>query len=862
MTPRLSWKTAAKIAWREGRASSVKFFFVILAVAAGVGALTGVRGFAVSFRQLLLKEARTLMAADVSVRQFLLPNAEQQAKLVEFEKQGILRTWITETVTMAATERMPDPLLVSVKAVDPSEYPFYGEVILKPAGRLAAVLTADQAVVSEDLLLRLQMKLGDTIKVGGVDFRAAAIVDKEPDRMAGSLNVGPRLMLSRAGLERTNLLRFGSRAAQRLLFKLPPSVKGPPDAVNAANVEKIRLELKSVFPEAMVIDFRETHPLITRGLTRSTTFLSLVSLIALIVGAIGVAMAIHSHVQQRLDSIAIMKCLGANSMQVMRIYLLQTLALGLLGGLLGVFFGALIQAAFPLLIARYFQIAPDFRIDPGSVAQGILIGLLATVLFTAVPLLAVRHIRPILILRRDMSETRLPWRERLRRQWPALLAGVLILLGMAGIAGWLAEGSWRDSARLGLFFVGGLSFSLALLSGAAWLLLWLLRRFQQHVPFWFPSALRHGIANLYRPGNQAGAVLVALGVGVMFTLTVYLVQQQMIGQLAASAPPGMPNVFLIDIQETQKDALVKLLKAQQGVTKEPEIVPAVAIRLKSVDGKALNQMDLKGFERRFLQTRTVTWYDTKPDFVEMASGSWLAGPNDVLINEDAAKALKAKRGTALQFDAYGRTIAVQVVGTFKIEQVRMGSGVEFIFRKQQLAGLPLNYFGGVRVKTSQVAALQRASYRQFPTVSVINVADVLDIIQEVVDQIAVVVRFISGFAIVAGIIILASSVAGTRFRRVREVAILKTLGGTRRRIAAIFSVEFVVLGAMAGLLGGGLATGFSHLLLSRFFEADLGASIVPVLVAIVGSAFIANVAGWLASSRILAQRPLRILRDE
>ena len=166
------------------------------------------------------------------------------------------------------------------------------------------------------------------------------------------------------------------------------------------------------------------------------------------------------------------------------------------------------------------------------------------------------------------------------------------------------------------------------------------------------------------------------------------------------------------------------------------------------------------------------------------------------------------------------------------------------------------------MKTSQVAALQRASYRQFPTISVINVADVLDIIQEVVDQIAVVVRFISGFAILAGIIILASSVAGTRFRRIREVAILKTLGGTRRRIAAIFSVDFLILGGLAGLLGGLLATGFAHLLMSRFFEADLGPSIVPVLLAIAATAFIANIAGWLASSRILAQRPLRILRDE
>jgi putative ABC transport system permease protein len=860
MKPHLSWKTAAKIAWREGRASSVKFFFVILAVAAGVGALTGVRGFAASFRQLLLKEARTLMAADVSVRQFVLPNADQQTYLQALEKRGIRRTWITETVTMAATERMPDPLLVSVKAVNPAEYPFYGHVILKPAARLADVLTADTVAVSEDLLLRMQMQVGDTIKVGGIDFRVAAIVDKEPDRMAGSLNVGPRLMLSRAGLERTNLLRFGSRASQRLLFKLPLPTNGT--AVNSAYVESVRKDLKDNFPEAMVIDFRETHPLITRGLTRSTTFLSLVSLIALIVGAIGVAMAIHSHVQQRLDSIAIMKCLGAGSAQVMRIYLLQTLALGLLGGLVGAVFGALIQAAFPLLIARYFQIAPDFRIDPGSVGQGILIGLLATILFTAVPLLAVRHIRPILILRRDMSETRLPWRERLRRQWPALLAGLLILLGMAGIAGWLGEGNLRESARLGGFFVGGLSFSIGVLTGAAWLLLWLLRRIQRSMPAWVPSAARHGIANLYRPGNQASAVLVALGVGVMFTLTVFLVQQQMIGQLAASAPPGMPNVFLIDIQESQRDGLVKLLKSQKGVTKEPEIVPAVAVRLKTVNGTAVDQLGLKGFDRRFLQTRTVTWYDTRPDFVEMVKGTWFNNPDDILLSEDASKALNAPTGTQLQFDAYGRAIAARVAGIYKIEQVRMGSGVEFIFRHQQLSGLPLNYFGGVRVKTSQVSALQRASYRQFPTISVINVADVLDIIQEVVDQIAVVVRFISGFAILAGIIILASSVAGTRFRRVREVAILKTLGGTRRRIAAIFSVEFLVLGALAGLLGGLLASGFTQLLMSRFFEAEPTASIVPVLAAIAATAFIANIAGWLASSRILAQRPLRILRDE
>ena len=283
------------------------------------------------------------------------------------------------------------------------------------------MLTADTVAVSEDLLLRMQMQIGDTIKVGGIDFRVAAIVDKEPDRMAGSLNVGPRLMMSRAGLERTNLLRFGSRAAQRLLFKLPldPRTK----AVNSPYVES------SARRTQVGVSGSDGHRLsrdASAHYARPDTlhdFPEPGESDRPDCGAIGVAMAIHSHVQQRLDSIAIMKCLGAGSTQVMRIYLLQTLALGLLGGLVGVFFGALIQSAFPLLIARYFQIAPDFRIDPGSVAQGILIGLLATMLFTAVPLLAVRHIRPILILRRDMSETRLAWRERLQPPMACFIGG-------------------------------------------------------------------------------------------------------------------------------------------------------------------------------------------------------------------------------------------------------------------------------------------------------------------------------------------------------------------------------------------------------------------------------------------------------
>ncbi|MBY0374373.1 MAG: ABC transporter permease [Bryobacteraceae bacterium] len=847
----ITWSTAAKIAWREAHASRVKFFFVVLAVAIGVGALTGVRGFAAAFRSMLLREARTLMAADLSLRQFLLPTEAQQKKFDELATRGLRRTWVTETLTMVAPAQGGDPLLSSIKAVDPAAYPFYGELRLAPAVRLGDALQPDTVIVSNEMLLRLNLEVGQFVRIGGLDFRIAAIVEKEPDRMTGSMNVGPRLMMSRAGLERAGLMQIGSRAAQRYLFQMP--MNRPQETI-----EKIRVELKAAFPESLIADYRETHPLVTRGLNRSTTFLSLVSLIALIVGALGVAMAMNSHLQQRLDSIAIMKCMGATSSAIMRIYALQTLGLGLAGGGLGIVLGAGVQAMFPILIARYFPVAPEFRFYWPSVIQGLATGVLTTVLFTLPPLLSIRDIRPVLILRREMAEAKRRWKQSL----PSIVSAVLILIGLGGIAAWLTEGSGQDAVRLGLYFAGGLAVSLLALYGVAWLLLWGLRKIQKKSSAQMPVGLRQGIANLYRPGNQAEAVLVALGVGVMFTLTIYLVQKQMLDQLTASAPPGMANVFLIDIRAHQKEELVKLLKAQKGLQSEPDLLAAVAARITKVNGTPVADLGLKGFERRFLQTRTVTWYDRQPDSTEVLQGLWPAHDDDICVGEDAAKGLKLSPGAELDWTSNGRDFRARVSCVFKTEEIRAGSTVEFIFRQPKLAGFPVTYFGGVRVRPADVPALQRASYQKFPTVTVINVADVIQIVQEVIDQIAVVVRFISAFAILAGVIILASSVAGTRFRRIREVVILKTLGGTRPAIARIFSIEFLILGAVAGLMGGALATGFSSLLLSRLFEATPRVNLLPNGVAVIATALVANLAGWLASFRILSQRPLEVLRAE
>jgi len=848
--PQLSWRVALRIASLELRASRARFLFVVLAVAVGVGSLTGVRGFSRAFRHMLLSQARTLMAADMTLRIFGQPTPEQESVLRSLEAGGVRRTPITETVTMASSSTTPDPLLVSVKAVDPRVYPFYGAVKLDPPQPLDRALTADTVAVSDDLLMRLKVRTGDTVHIGGQDFRIAGVVASEPDRMTGTLNVGPRVMISREGLERTGLITLGSRASERYLLRLP--------AAGGPSVADVRALLKRNFPEATIADYRETHPIITRGLDRATTFLSLIALIALVIGAMGVASAMHGHLQQKLDSIAVMKCLGARSAQVIRIYTTQTLMLGLAGGILGGLFGIAVAAAFPGMIGRYFSIDMAAAWDPRPALEGIGIAALVTLLFTVPPLLGIRTIRPAQVFRRDMATERRP-----RSAAPHLARGA-ILLGTGAVAATLTEGSLRDALRTGLFFTLALAVGIGLLAGAAWLLLRILRALQRRISV-LPAVLRHGLANLYRPGNQAQSAVVALGVGVMFTLMVFLIQDALVRQIRGSAPPGMPNVFLLDIPGAQRQAVSDLVKTQPGVTAAPEVAAAVAARIKDIDGRPIENFGLRDMARRFSRTRSVTEMADKPPETEILSGAWWA-PGDTepqtCVSEEAAKILHLGPGAEIDWDIWQHPVRTRVACIERSESIRMAARFEFLFNPGQLAGFPAVYYGSARVRPADVPALQRVLYRQFPTVTVVNVADVMQIVEGVVERIALVIRFISAFTILAGAVMVASSVAGTRFRRMREVVILKTLGASRRRIAWIFTVEFLALGAVAGLMGSVLASGFTALWVKQLLEIEFHPDWFAGALTILLAAGLAAAAGWAASFRVLGRKPLEILREE
>ncbi|MGB6157571.1 MAG: FtsX-like permease family protein [Acidobacteriaceae bacterium] len=851
--PVLPWSTAGRIAWRELRAGKAKFFFVLLSVAIGVAALTGVRGFSTSFARTLLEQARSIMAGDLSARMFRQATAaeSQQLDALASEKSGlgVRRTVVTETVSMAMVQGDPVPLLVTLKAVDPAEYPFYGAVVLSTGQDLRTALTDDTVVVDDNLLVRLRAKVGDPLKIGGRWFRIAAVIEKEPDRMTAGVGLGPRVMMTRRAMDETGLLQPGSRATERYLFALGDKLK----------VADVRAQIEKILPDAQVTDFRETSPTLTQGVDRATGLLSLICLVAMVLGAIGVAMAMRAHLQQRIEILAIMKSIGARSADILRIYLLQTLLLGVGGALIGVVLGLGVEYAFPTVLGRLLPLRPEIRLPLNPVLAALGTGILTTLLFCLPPLLDVRNVRPSLVLRRMVeSGDGAGWMGWLKEHKLQLGSVVVILAGLGGIAAALS-----DSMLVGKWFAICLAGLLVFILGLSAGTLRALRAFLSRTRLHLHSALRHGLANLYRPGNQSAAVLAALGTGVMLILSVFLMQRSIVNALHEDVKPDTPNLFLIDMSTEELPGIRAELAKQAGVIGGLEAVPIVSARVESIDGTPVDQLKVKNYPNRLLRNTTLSWADGLPEGTKVAQGKWWAGDSasGFAVVDRVAKRLNLKIGSQVTFVAGDKEVPVKVAAIYKIDGEHAFARSEFILPKALLADQPAVWYGDIHARPAAIPEIERALFATYPTVTVINIADILQTITGVVDQITIVIRFLAGFSILSGLIILASSVASTRFRRMREVVVLKTLGATRNRIATVFSVEFVVLGLLAGAVGTLFANVLSRILLHRMdvvFQRDLRGS----LTAVVGTAVLAVATGWIASFRILGQKPLEVLREE
>ena len=911
--PALPWSTAARIAWRELRASRAKFVFVLLSVAIGVAALTGVRGFSQAFQKALLGDARGIMAADLSARMFRLATPKEQQQLDALATSGVERTSVTETVSMALVQGDPVPLLISLKAVDPAVYPFYGHVILSPAGSIRDLLTDSTALVDDNLLVRLNAKVGDTLKIGTRHFRIAAVILREPDRMTAGVGLGPRVMITRHALLESGLLGLGSRASERYLFKIDG---------NKQDIATLRPELEKILPDAQIMDFRETSPELTRGLDNATGLLSLICLVAMVLGAIGVAMAMRAHLQQRIEILAIMKSIGARSSDILRIYLLQTIFLGLAGGLIGVVLGLGVEYVFPSLLGSLLPLRPPLALAAKPVAAALATGVLTTILFCLPPLLDVRHVRPIAVLRK-MVETaegvnllRPSGSPRQLRIQRILLAFVLVI-GLASLALWIAglrhhthrwslavlivdvlfgiavvaydfwgphfrerKLQWfaialivaglagiaavlSDSWTIGKWFAASLCAVLLVILGLSALTLRSLRAFLGKTRLHLPSALRHGLANLYRPGNQSSAVLAALGAGVMLILAVFLMQSAIVREMHNEVAAGTPNVFLVDIAPEELSGVQSLLAKQPGVQGKLETIPIISSRITCIDGVPVDQLKIQNYPRRMLRSAPISWSETIPQGTRITQGQWWKSPADpdLAVVDRVAHRLNLHIGSKVDFSVADRTISTRVTVIYKVDGEHAFARSEYILAPGLVRDLPATWYGAIHVAPASIAQLERTLFAAYPTITVINLADILQTIQDVAGHIILVIRFLAAFSILSGAIILASSVASTRFRRIREVVVLKTLGATRNRVAQVFSIEFLVLGLLSGAVGVLFANLLARVLLRRMdihWHADWVASTFTVF----ATAILAIVTGWIASFRILGQKPLEVLREE
>ncbi|MEW6324134.1 MAG: FtsX-like permease family protein [Nitrospirota bacterium] len=834
------------MAWRETRGAWRHFLFFLVCIALGVGSLVGVSGFSATLERTVRKEARSLMAADVQVRVNRPLSDAGRAALESWRRRGAEVVAASELVAMAANPASDATALVELKAVEPG-YPFYGELAVSPPEAARALADPAQALVEEGLLTRLGLEPGDHFQLGGADLLVAGVILKEPDRVVGAFSLGPRVLIGPAALAATELIQPGSRVRYRYLLKLPP---GQP---TAPVVEELETALAPEF--ARVSAYDDAQPRLQRFLQNLTVYLGLVGLISLLVGGIGVANSVRAFMQEKMDTLAVLKGLGADSPTLLRIYLLQTLLLGGLGSLAGLGLGVGVQWALPSLMAGLLPV----RLEPvaawGAMLRGVTMGVLTAGLFALWPLLGIRAVPPARLLRREVDEEAM-FQAGGRRPWAvaAAIVSALALLALWHIGQW----------TVGATFLGVLGAALGLLWAGAWLLVRAARRLpvrRARLP------LRQGVANLHRPGSQTVTALLSVGIGVTVMLAVALIEVNLLRQVDDHLPEDAPTFFFVDIQPDQADGFSSVL-VRRGLP--AELTPIVRSRLHAVGEETVAQMKLEGREDAwyFQREYVVTARAELPKGNRVVEGAWWPsrpGTEEPLISveQEAARGLGVGLGSRLTFDAQGRLITATVASLREVAWSNLGTNFFIIFSPGALDALTPTYLATTRTAApAEDLPLQRAVVAAFPNVTAINMRHVLDAIGSILNRIAHAVRFMAAFTLATGLLVLAGALAATRYRRIRETVILKALGATRGIIARIFAVEYAVLGVTAGLIGTGLACLLSYIVVRFFMMLPWEWDGAVLAMGLAAAVLLTVLTGFLTTLRVLGQKPLAVLRRE
>jgi putative ABC transport system permease protein len=840
-----------RMALREIRASWKRLLFFFVCIAVGVASIVAIRSVIQSARGALSREARFLLAADMRVQSNnpLTPavrdriDRERRAGRISASSEAI------EVETMLRPVAKPGLKMVELYAVQP-EFPLRGTMTLRDNVAYShALLRNHGTLVRPELLAQLDLKVGDQVLIGTQPFEIRGVVLAEPGRSMGVFTLGPRIFIDHADLPSTGLLTFGTRADYEMLLRVPDEV-----------IDDLTGDLTLAFVNQFVgvRSYRRSQDRMGENLTRSENYLSLVGLVVLILGGIGVSSVTRVFVQQKVRSIAILKCIGTTTREVLSVYMTQVLVLGLAGSLLGVVLAGVIVAVLPSLVGEVAQLLQvEYGLTAGAVAQGLAVGLLVSLLFSLVPLLEVRHVKPSLLLRQDIPPpSTFDW-----VKWATTLA---VAASLVSVASWQA-----GSLRVGLLLSAGFIAIAFVLHLAGVVLV----RAVQPLRYARSFALRQAVLHIARPGNQTRVILLAVGLGTFFILGVRSLQANLLRDFAVQVGENAPDMFLMDIQPDQRAGVAALIDRQNGADPPPKLIPVLRARITAVRGRDVNLESYQevrgrgGLSREF----TITYRPNMEANETLTGGRWWdatpvpANQAEVSIEESLQRRYGIQVGDEMRFDVLGRIIVARVTSFREVDfrDFRSG-GFMIVFRPGTFDNAPHTYIASVRAPrdSSARATMQRAIVNDYPNVSVIDLREILDTIQNVVNNVTLAITVVGALVLFSGSLILIGAVSMTKFRRVYEAAILKTLGASSRLVASMLLLEYGVLGAIAGTVGSLGAIALSWAVARYALELDWEPTPAITVAGIAATAVFVAAIGVLASLDVLRHKPLATLRAE
>lgn len=837
------------MALREMRASWQRLLFFFICIAIGVGAIVALRSVIQSVRNTFAGEARSLIAADAIVNSNQVIKPELTAKLDErLKTAGASSIRAVELATMARADRAEGRArMVELRAVERG-FPYYGDMTLADGVTYDHALLENFGVlVRPELLAQLDLSVGDGLNIGSKRFTIRGVILTEPGRRLGAFSIGPRVFVDLADLEQTGLMGFGSRVAYQRLLKVP-------DATFDQLITDMRADFKNDF--ARVRSYKATEDDIGEDFTRAENYLSLVGLVIVILGGIGVSSVTRVFVQQKMKSIAVLKCVGARSSQLLAIYVTQVAVLGLAGSLLGVMLAEVAMRAIPSLLAGATPgVEINYALTLPAVLQGLGIGLLVSLLFSLVPLLDVRHVKPSLLLRDEVRSH--------RPDATQIIVTIVVVAGLVGLTVWQA-----GSVRIGSLVAAGFAATALVLHIAGSLLIRAVRPLARARSF----ALRHAVLQLSRPGSQMRIVLLAVGLGSFFIIGVRSLQENLISQFAVNVNPDSPDMFMLDIQRDQVDAIRATITANEPAgSPAPRLLPVLRARVVGVSGRELNLENYEDVRGRGSLGReyTITYRSALEPNEKVVSGKiWDQSPSEeaeVSVEQFISEQFKINVGDTVRFDILGRVVSAKVTSIRLVEwsDSRAG-GFMFVFRPGVIEKAPHSFIGFLRGPQDSAARgkLQAALVAAAPNVSVIDGREILDAIKSVVDNVTLAVTVVGTLVVLSGLLILIGAVAMTKFRRVYEAAIFKTLGATRRLIATVLLLEYSILGILAGSIGAGGAMALTWAISKYALDIPFTPLIGTSAVGVVATTLLVAIIGVISSWDVLQRKPLATLRGE